>query len=216
MTTDTDTLVAKPTLEIVIRGREEAVAYACGACGKMWTTKIYACRDDLAHETARRAADECCAPRFCACGAAVERPWTACRPCRLREKLARCTIVTDYNGPVEADSYAGGWGEGYFADVADLLESCKTHEVEPPAYCHPCNSEPLRLDLDRILENACEEQHEDAHDQIVGAEELGKAVDAFNAAQTCITYYADHSRVIVLDQERFAALASHDKRKEGR
>lgn len=206
MPTDTNKTSRKPTLELAVKGRAETALYACGDCGKVWSPRIYACRDDLAHEAARRSADECCAPRYCACGVEVDVAWSACAPCRLSKKLQSCTIVIDYTGPVEADGYEGGWGEGYFAGVPDLIGACKDYEVEPPAYCHPCNSVPLQLDLNQILESACDDQHEHAGDQIVGAEELAKAVDAFNAAQTCVSYYPDRSRVIVLDQAKFDAL----------
>lgn len=190
--------------ELTFRGEDEAVLYACGECGRVFSPKIYACTDERAHHEARRAAEECCAPRYCACGVEIEKPWTACATCRERHSLERAAIVTDYTGPVQSDQVSGSeWGDGYSSNVAELLEYC---DGDKPAYCWPCIASPLRLDLDNILERACDDQHEDASDEIVGADALGKAIDAFNAAQTCVTYYLDRTSVIVLDQERFDAL----------
>ena len=192
--------------ELVFADTGNTAMFACASCGKCYSTAIYACKEDRAVHEARRAADECCAPRHCACGTEIEKMWTACAPCRERHKLQRATIAPDSGGPVYIDGYRGGWGDGYFEDVADLLESCETYEVAPPAYCHPCTASPLALDTDRILEAACEDQHEDAADQIVGADALDAAIEAFNAAQTCVTYWPVTSQVIVLDQTGFDAL----------
>ncbi|MBD3785665.1 MAG: hypothetical protein IE922_01665 [Sphingomonadales bacterium] len=189
--------------ELTFKGSDQTVLYSCGTCGHLFSPRIYACSDADAHAAARRAADECCTPKYCACGKPIEAPWTACGSCRERLRLEKATVITDYNGPVESDKTRGEWGEGYSSDVAALIESCAEYDDPVPAYCWPCTSVPLRLDLDRILERACEEQHEDALDQIEGADELQEAIDRFNAAQTCVTYYPDHSRVIVIDQDRF-------------
>ena len=196
---------------LVFADTGKTAMFACASCGKCYSTAIYACKEDRAIQEARRGADECCAPRHCACGTEIEKMWTACAPCRERHKLQRATVVTDYKGPVSADGYEGGWGDGYFENVADLLEACATYKVAPPAYCHPCEASPLALDLDRILEGACDDQHENAADQIVGADALDAAIEAFNAAQTCVTYWPITSEVIVLDQEGFAALRDDPK-----
>ncbi|MFC3059649.1 hypothetical protein [Paenirhodobacter populi] len=192
--------------ELTFRGEDKAVLYACGVCGSLFSSKVYACADELAHATARQAAEECCAPCHCACGVVIEKYYTACTDCRERHRLERATIITDYTGPVQSDAVTGEWGEGYSSDEDTLREYCKGYDEKLPAYCWPCKASPLRLDLDSILESALEDQHEDAAEQIVGDDELGAAIDKFNAAQTCITYYPDHTLVIVLDQERFDAI----------
>ncbi|RWR30508.1 hypothetical protein D2T29_12620 [Sinirhodobacter populi] len=190
--------------ELTFRGEDTPQLYACDVCGSSFSPKIYACADDLAHATARQAAEECCAPRHCACGVEIEKYYTACATCRERNRLKAATIVTDYTGPVQSDQVEGSeWGEGYSSSVDALRNYC---DDPAPAYCWPCKASPLRLDLDSILESALDDQHEDAAEQIVGDDELGAAIDKFNAAQTCITYYPDHTRVIVLDQARFDAI----------
>ena len=191
---------------LVFSDTGETVMFACGSCGNCYSTAIYACSRDRAAQVAYRAADECCAPRHCACGAQIEKQWTACASCRLRSKLQRASVVTDYSGPVFADGYCGGWGDGYFADVEELIEACATYDVAPPAFCNPCKPLPLALDAESILERACEDQHEDAMDQIVGADALIAAIEAFNSAQTCVSYWPEYSQVIVMDQAGFDAL----------
>ncbi len=190
--------------ELIFRSSNKTAFYICGKCGKLYSPKIYACGSTGRHAAARRAAKECCAPRHCACGVEIDNHWTACATCRERHSLERAAIVTDYTGPVQSDQVSGSeWGDGYSSNVAELLEYC---DGDKPAYCWPCKPHPLRLDVDSILEHACDDQCEDAFDQIIGADALGAAIDAFNAAQTCVSYYPDHTRVIVLDQERFDAL----------
>ncbi len=190
--------------ELTFRGKDKTVLYACGQCGRVCSPTIYACQEEEQHTAARQAAEECCAPRYCVCGVEVKDGWTACAPCRERHRLERATVVTDYTGPVQSDQVeCGEWAEGYSSSVDALRDYC---DGPVPAYCWPCKSSPLRLDLDNILEHACDDQHEDAFEQIVGADELGAAIDKFNEAQTCIAYYPDHTRVIVLNQERFDAI----------
>ena len=192
--------------ELTFRGSDSPIIYACGQCGSLHSPKVYAGREDIAHQAARNAAEDCCTPRHCACGAEIHRYWTVCNPCRLRRKLTAATITAEYNGPVYADGVRGEWGEGYSSDIYNLRQSCDDYEDEVPAYCWPCTGKPLRLDVGDIIETACEEHHEDAADQIVGYDDLRAAIERFNAAQTCVTYYPDYSRIIILDRERFDAL----------
>lgn len=190
--------------ELTFKGGDKVLFYACGSCGKLYSPNIYLCREVEQRAAARRAAKECCATRHCACGVEIEKYWTACATCRERHMLERATVITDYIGPVQSDHVEmSEWGDGYSSNVDAMREYCYG---DLPAYCWPCKASPLRLDLDSILESACDDQHEGAADQIVGVDDLGKAIDAFNDAQTCITYYPDHTRVIVLDQERFDAI----------
>ena len=185
--------------------------YACGKCGKCYSPKVYACAEPQAHEAAQKAAERCCAPVHCSgCGVEVGRPWTACSSCREKFKLRRATPIPerDYHGPVYSDAVSGDWGEGYSSDTDALLEV--VHDAvawgdmeEAPVYCWPCTSRPLALNADHMLENAVDDMHEEAMDQIVDADEVFAFVEAWNAKQTCKTWYPDYSRVVVLNQERF-------------
>lgn len=213
--------------EMIFRGEDETKMYACGNCGLAYSIKAYACSDEAAHRQALAAAEKCCEPSTCSvCGVEIEKYWTKCAKHREQAKLARAKAVpaSEWSGPVFSDDVPGDWGEGYSSCWREML---RCHDDEqawaeadhnaapsewtfepalPPAYCWPCEAEVLRLDPDSLLENAVENMHEDAGDQIVDADELVAFIEAWNAKQTCTSYYPDYKRVIVLDEARFKAL----------
>lgn len=195
--------------ELTFKGESDPKLYACGKCGKAYSPKIYGGREEVIHAAARRAAEECCKPRFCDCGTALDSGWTACRPCRERKMLAKATIIgaADYSGPVSAEC-GGEWGEGYSSDLAAMIESCHDAGEHVPAYCHPCTDRSLKIDPTSVLENATDDMHEEAFDQIVDADELASFISAWNERQTCVTYYEDRSRVIIIDRVAFDAIMS--------
>lgn len=195
--------------ELTFKGESVPQIYACGKCPRCYSPKIYAARDDISHAAARRAAEECCKPRLCECGAELESPWTACAPCREKKILAKATIIeaAEYSGPVSAQC-RGEWGGGYSSDLSAMIESCLDARVPVPSYCHPCTEYALKIDPISILERATEEMHEDAADQIVDADELVAFIDGWNERQTCVTYFEDRSRVIVIDQAAFDDIMS--------
>lgn len=194
----------------------KARLYACGKCGQCYSPKVYACAEPQAHEAAQKAAEKCCAPTHCTgCGVEVEKYWTACSSCREKNALRRATriLARDYHGPVEYDGMSGSWGEGYSGDTDELLQAWEDEywveigpQVSPPAYCWPCTSQPLRLDAESLLGQAVDGMHEDAADEIVDADELVAFIEAWNAKQTCRSWYPDRSRVVVLNQEKFEEL----------
>lgn len=195
--------------ELIFRGEDETKLYACGGCGRAYSPKSYAALYNLAHEAAQSAAEDCCAPRCCReCGVEVENYRTMCRPCGDLVRLRKAKPIPErqWTDPVECEGVPGGWGDGFFRDIDDLLESCEDHEVEVPAYCWPCTAKPLALDPDQLLEHAVDDMHEDAMDQIEAADELVAFIEAWNAKQTCRSWCPDMSRVVVLDRGRFDAL----------
>lgn len=185
-------------------------AFACDTCSKVYSTLIYAVRLDIAEQAARSAADECCAPRLCECGASIERQWTACATCRKRNKLRRATVIdaARYTGPVFSDECDGDWGEGYSSDLPALHDWCSGNGRPIPAYVHPCDPTPFRLDACGILESALDDHHDDAADQVVDEGQLARFLDMWNAKQTFTSYYPDNRLVIVLDQAAFDALVA--------
>lgn len=203
--------------ELVFRGEDATKLYACGACGQCYSPKVYACADAVAHETARKAAEKCCVPPTCSvCGVEVSRPWTMCAKHREQAKLARAKPVpaSEWKDIVYHPDLLFGMGEpGYSWSVDDFKDNWAEgfcHYEEPqralPAYCWPCEAQTLRLDPDSLLENAVDDMHEDASSEIVGADDLICFIEAWNAKQTCKSWYPDYSRVIVLDEARFKAL----------
>lgn len=202
--------------ELVFRGEDKTALYACGSCGQCYSPRVYACREDAAHIAAREAAEACCVPPTCSvCGVEVARPWTMCAKHREQAMLRRATPVpaAEWTDPVHRDDMTGDWGEGYSSSVHYLLEWWDfEHGVEigptpaPPAWCWPCKPVDFALDLERILESALDEFHEDAGDDLVAVDALDAFVEAWNKKQSLRTWYPDHTRVVVLDEARFRAL----------
>lgn len=119
---------------------------------------------------------------------------------RDAEVLEKASLVTDYDGPVYLDGVGNGsYGEGYFADVTELSEHLDFHDGERPLFAHCCTQRGLSIDLDCILENATEEMHESARDDLDGVEELQAAIDVFNKANESIqTWDADYKRKVAV------------------
>ena len=206
--------------ELTFRGEDKAALYACGKCGTCYSPRTYAVGGEAAHQAARQAAERCCVTPTCSvCGGEVSRPWTMCPKHREQAGLRRANPIpaADWKDPVHRDDMRGDWGEGYSSSVSDLLEWWADEnwvEVGPvpsaPAYCWPCVPTDFRLDVERILEGVLNEFHEGAADEIVDADSLYDFVEAWNQKQTLRTWYPDHTRVIVLDEDRFKDLLQGD------
>ncbi|KZL02164.1 hypothetical protein PsAD5_00113 [Pseudovibrio sp. Ad5] len=201
--------------ELTFKGSNEVQLYACGKCGRVHSPGIFACRSDLAHAEAQRFAGECCKPKVCVCG--VELPvnagYTACEKCREKNRVQKAQNIApdDYNGSVYPDSNSGDWGEGYFSELSIVKEHCHGHDEIEPAYVFTCHEQPLRLDAENILENATSDMHEDAHEEVVDADEVHKFVKQWNSKQTCRSFYPNWTQVIILDKARFDALLNADR-----
>jgi hypothetical protein len=89
----------------------------------------------------------------------------------------------------------------------DLVEAS---DYAPGAYAHPCDEIPLHVNakrmaedlFERVVEDMCEEAHEDAENQVNGGKELREAfeaaLDAFNAAQTSCSWMPRAKEVFVI------------------
>jgi hypothetical protein len=106
---------------------------------------------------------------------------------READMMEKAELVTDYDGPVYLDHVGNGsYGDGFFSDVEELSEHLDFQEFfkgeHRPLFAHCCEERGFSIDLDQILQNATEEMHEDAYDNLSGVEELQEAVNAFNKA----------------------------------
>ena len=112
--------------ELVFRGEEATKLYACGECGQCYSPKIYACTEDVAHKTARAAAEKCCEPSTCSvCGVEVSSPWTMCQTHREQTKLRRAAPIpaSEWSDPVSSDHVSGDWGDGYSSCWREMLRN---------------------------------------------------------------------------------------------
>jgi hypothetical protein len=122
------------------------------------------------------------------------------RAAREAEILENAVLVTDYDGPVYLDGVgSGSYGDGYFADVYELSEHLDNYEGERPLFANCCEERGFSINLDSILESATEEMHEDCMDDLVGVEELGAAIRAFNEANKSIRAWdPDYKRKVAI------------------
>lgn len=170
---------------------EKPMLYACPKCGQAHSPKIYACREEQAHEAARRAAEECWQCRThdtCeACGKETPKGWLKCETCRESAKLQKAEVVDA--STIENCFNADG---EYFHDTWEAIE-------DGASYVYGSTFTPFRIDFDNLIENVLDDHHEDAstHD-LNGLDALKTAIDAFNEAQTSGSYHEDPSKVAYL------------------
>ena len=176
--------------------------YACGKCSQVYSPRIYAASDEISHATAREAAENCCEPKYCKeCGVEVEKYRVRCTSC-LEELVLGNATLTDYAECEDVvyvngfDSFDGDMGEGYFYDIDSYLQHCEDEGIEPVEFVFATTTSHIHIDIDRILEGACEELYGDAINDVVGQEALYEAIKAFNEAQTAISYHCDVTRKI--------------------
>jgi len=104
--------------------------------------------------------------------------------------------------------YADGYGhnEGYFDSEGELREWCADEGIDPPAYVFATREEGFDYDIFQAIDSyLSDDHHEDAHDQIVGWDELEAFWKAWVAKQTVKSYHPDNSKVVVIDQARYEA-----------
>lgn len=82
----------------------------------------------------------------------------------------------DYDEPYIYDNETGE----YFSCFDAMEDWYKDNDLEIPKYAYGVYFVPIQLDLDYILESACEEHHEDALYSLDCVEELKEAIDKFN------------------------------------
>jgi hypothetical protein len=97
-----------------------------------------------------------------------------------------------------SESY--GYNDGYFNEFEELIDFCKDAEVEIPEYVWSTTKMTLSMDAASIIENACEELHEDAYQNINGEKELQEFLDAWCAKQSGTdSYMVDYKYAIKVD-----------------
>lgn len=203
--------VPPQALELVIKGQEGTVAFACPTCGNIYTGHSFG-GGVPGEEAGRHAAAGCC-HRYCDCGAALEKGWSVCSACRsliqagkekkLFEKAKKVTIE-EY--PADAMVFWEGdlaIGDGYFLNITELLDRCEEEDVEVPKYVWGCKPVPFSMRMDNLVEQALEGHHEDARDQITGAaeKELQDFLTAWCAKQRVKSWNPDYTVAVLLHPE---------------
>lgn len=181
-----------PSAIVLVRDDDpdrKPLLYACAKCGRVHSPRIYLATDEVAHRTAREAAEDCYNCRThntCTrCGAECAKGWTACDACRLERKHAEAEEIPDDGGP-----YCAFDGDTYYQEMEYAADDgCE--------WVHPCHITYPKIDPDNIIDSLLSDMHEDADvDDLVGVDALYEAVKAFNEAQTQQSWYPDSKRKI--------------------
>lgn len=92
----------------------------------------------------------------------------------------------------------------YFYDLEDLFDVCAEEDWNIPEYVYGTQTDMIHIDADSIVEQACEDLHEDAYYSIdyKDIKDLQKMLDDWCKEQTCtVTYYPDYTYVIRVDRD---------------
>ena len=167
---------------------KKPLLYACVKCGQINSPRIYACRDDLAHQAAKQAAIDCYNCRThntCQhCGKECNKGRLACDDCLRKKRFEDAKEI-----PVAEIDECFGFDSGEFyhspEDAADDGED----------WVYASTFRPFSIDGERLEESILDDHHEDAsHTDLIDLEDLWNAVEKFNKAQTSGSYDEDRTR----------------------
>lgn len=169
----------------------KALLYACPKCGALNSPGIYLAREEVAHQTAREAAENCYSCRehnTCTdCGEQCSKHYTKCDKCRKTSAFAKAEKID-----VATVDHCFGYGGDFYCEVEEAEKA-----GEPWVFASTFT--PYQIDPNSVLENVLDNHHEDASvDDLNGVRALVDAIQAFNEAQTSGTYFEDRKRIAVL------------------
>lgn len=207
--------VTADPLELIVRGHERTVMFACRRCRTCYSTSTLIGPDPDRIAYAREQALRCCDGRCRTCNAPVQRFYTSCSDCtekrRKRERRAwayRAKPVPYDGGWIYSD-HVQGYGDGYFDSLDGLAEYIADNASEGlamPAWVHPCREIHPSIDLASIFESMDDDFGVDDQypSQDLHTKDLEEAVAALNEEAKSITaYHVMFSRVIILDADAF-------------
>jgi len=185
--------------------------WACGKCRRLTLQYV---SGEVPNKNTRESAEACCRPLLCGCGKEIGKyPGTSeCDQCRsarwqkemaekYAKRIATAEDVTEtYIGPVYCECFnRGGWGDGYYSDISELLDSIAGEKEDNwPEWVFACNPEVRQLDARDIIERICYDGYEGMSDFLSPSPELIAACEKFNQDnKTYLTLWdADYSRKI--------------------
>lgn len=114
---------------------------------------------------------------------------------RLTQKGVKVINYKEYDEPYLFDMDT----DKYFSCIDTMKDYYTDNNLEMPKYVYGVYFEPVILDLDYILENACEEHAEDIEYSLNGVSELKEAIEKFNKDnKTTGSYYEDINTIVEL------------------
>lgn len=87
--------------------------------------------------------------------------------------------------------------EMYFSCIDTMEDYYESKRLEMPKYAYGTYFEPVKLDLDCILESVCEEHAEGVEDMLEGFSELREAIEKFNDINKGVGSYNPSYKTIV-------------------
>lgn len=176
--------------ECILKESGKCVGWVCMGCKSLHTTAIYACRDEAVRDAARDAALKCCKEWKCEkCGSEAKRFYTKCGNCQEVELVAReearwqsapKITIAEYEHPngmvCDGDQY---WTVSEYVEGEVYLRHPRVY------FCDPIRG--VKIDAGDILENALQDHHEDAYEEIDG-KGLQELLDAWCARQTVTSW----------------------------
>ena len=111
-------------------------------------------------------------------------------------------VPDEYKGMLYREDYQHN--NGFFYDLNDLYKYCEDAGEELPDYVWGTQTDMIHIDADSIVEQACEDLHEDAYYSIdyKDIKDLQKMLDDWCKEQTCtVTYYPDYRYAIKIPWE---------------
>lgn len=194
-------------IEVVIKGSEKVIGYACPVCHMFCSPLIYACKWELALEAAFDHAKRCCDKHCEDCDVKLEKGDynVLCRACRLKRDAAKEAARFEKATKIPEAEY-DGWvfdesSEEYYASVDEWRD--QRDRFDQTYLWATTEIDGFRLDAEDIVGNALEngEHHEDAIESVEDLDDLQEFLDAWCAKQAVMSYMVDYTRAIVLAPE---------------
>jgi hypothetical protein len=180
----------------------EPVAFLCGRCK---TTAGVFSAHALGVDGARKAADGHCYRECDICKSPLKlgQSCDTCADARRERWLAE---AWEKAKKISYREYEHGYlsapdaRDELFVCLNDLLEYCHDEDIDVPERIFGCERIVLRLDAQIILENALEEHHEDAMDDISPSMEsdLQAFLDDWSKKANVVTFVEDRSLGIII------------------
>jgi len=187
----------------------KTVGWACGKCGILHTTRVYAgLREDMAKDAAVRSATECC-DRRCDCGEPASDGWTVCKACRLKNEAAKEAALyekakkvplAEYTEPfVFLDGCYGNDGYVHTDQIDDALDEELEEGVDRPAYAWACSPNPASFNLADALDSHVGDNHHDGAAEAIDATSVAAAQALVDAAlKGIVSYEVDYSTAVLI------------------
>lgn len=141
---------------------------------------------------------------------------------RDAKRLEEAGELVGYDGPVYFEGGHGSYGDSYFADVHELAEWLDDQEFlaqgdDRPVFAFCCEEHPFpEINLQGILESACDDMDDDAYERLDGIDELEAACEKFREANKGVTsWYVDNNCKVRIPPFAGSAIPAKDALEAG-